>query len=84
MKSRPSEKNHPRFNKRSQTRDEPSDLKVKLDKGSGSQGGKTTFATCGNKHCGKCLFGTKNCFGCGKDGHKVSDCPTITTRGNKR
>ena len=29
---------------------------------------------------GKCVVGTWNCFGCGKEGHKVRDCPSIAAR----
>ena len=28
-------------------------------------------------------MGTGNCFGCGKDDHKVRDCPTNVTRGKE-
>ena len=28
-------------------------------------------------------MGTGNCFGCGKDDHKVRDCPTIVARGKE-
>ena len=31
----------------------------------------------------QCLMGTGNFFGCGKDEHKVIDCPTIATRGKQ-
>ncbi|TMX02511.1 hypothetical protein EJD97_021246 [Solanum chilense] len=56
------------------------DPKVKLEKSSGSQNSKPTCDTCGKKHYGKCLVGTKHFFGCGKDGHKVKDCPIIAAR----
>ena len=49
---------------------------VKLYKGSGSEVGKPTCATCGKKHYGECLLGTGSYFGCGKDGQKVCDCHT--------
>lgn len=58
-------------------------LQFKLEKGSGSKDGNPTCITCGNKQYGKCLMGTRNCFGCDKDGQKVSDCHTIETRGRK-
>ena len=29
---------------------------------------------------GKCVVGTWNCFGFGKKGHKVRDCPSIMAR----
>ena len=31
----------------------------------------------------KCLAGIGGCFGVGKDGHKVRDCPTIAARGRE-
>ena len=32
--------------------------------------------TCGKKHRGRpCYRETKTCFGCGKQGHMVPDCP---------
>ena len=41
---------------------------------------KTTCVTCGKMHFGKCLADTGGCYGCGMDGHKVRDCPTIAAR----
>ena len=49
-------------------------------KGGGSQNGKPTCATFGKKNYEECLVGTSICFGCGKDGHKVRDCPNIASR----
>ena len=49
---------------------------MKFEKGDGSQNGKPTCVTCGKRHYGECLRGTGSCFGCDKEGHKVSDCPT--------
>ena len=82
-RSRPSEKNQPRFKKMTQIQDEPRDTKVKLDKGNGSQGGKPICATFGKKHYGKFLIGNGNFSCCSKDGHKVRDCPTIASSGKK-
>ena len=48
----------------------------------GSQG-VSTFSHCGKKHFGNCLDNTSGCFGCGKNGHKVRDCPTIAARGRE-
>ncbi|TMW82494.1 hypothetical protein EJD97_005805, partial [Solanum chilense] len=73
------EKNQPRF-KKALIQDEPTDPNVNLEKGSGSQGGKPTYTTCGKKYYVKCLVGNCNFFGCGKDGHKVMNCPTISAR----
>ena len=78
-----SDKNQRRFKKRAPIQDEPKDPKLKLEKGSGSQNGKTTCVICGKKHHGKCLGGIGNCFTCGKDGHNVRDCPTIADRRKK-
>ena len=38
---------------------------------------KPTCAKCGKGHFGECLFGTGNCFGCGKSGNKVRYCPNM-------
>ena len=50
---------------------------MKFEKGGGSQNGKPTCANCGKRHYGECLFGTKSCIGCGKDGHKGKNCSNI-------
>ncbi|XP_015068773.1 uncharacterized protein LOC107013358 [Solanum pennellii] len=78
-----SDKNLPRFKKSSQTQDEPRDPKFKLEKGSVSQDGKPTCATCRKKHYGKCRVGTRNCIGYDKYEQKVRDCPNIPTRGKE-
>lgn len=49
--------------------------KFKIEKGSSSQNDKPTCVKCGKKHYGECPLGTGSCFGCGKDGYKVKDCP---------
>ncbi|WMV49991.1 hypothetical protein MTR67_043376, partial [Solanum verrucosum] len=51
--------------------------------GSGSHVIRPTCARCGNKHNGKCLAGTKGCYGCGRNDHLVSDCPVLKARGRK-
>ena len=38
---------------------------------------KTTCAKCGKGHHGECLVGRRNGFGCGKNGHKVTDCRNL-------
>ncbi|XP_015060549.1 uncharacterized protein LOC107006535 [Solanum pennellii] len=69
--------------KRASNQDEASDTKDKLERGGGSRIVKPTCSTCGNKHVGMCLTGTGVFYGCGKDGHKVRDYPTIAARGRK-
>ena len=78
-----SDQSQPTFNKRAQTQNGSSASKVKLEKGGSSQGGNPTCATCGKKHYGECLVGTRNCFSCAKDGDKVRDCPTIVPIGKE-
>ena len=56
---------------------------MQLDKGDGSKNGKRTCVICVKKHCGECLLGAGNCYGCGKEEHKVRDCPMITSRGTE-
>ena len=36
---------------------------------------------CGNNHVGECVFGTNNCYGCGKTGHMVRYCPNVRIQG---
>ncbi|XP_049368646.1 uncharacterized protein LOC125833527 [Solanum verrucosum] len=55
--------------------------KVNQEKGGGSQFVKPTCPICGKKHFGKCLAGTNGCYGCGKNDHKVRDCPNIVAKG---
>ncbi|TMX00689.1 hypothetical protein EJD97_000340, partial [Solanum chilense] len=72
-----------RVKKRAQTQEEPRRVKVKFEKGGGSQNEKPTCVTCGKRHYGKCLADTSGCFGCGKNDDKVRDCPTIAARGRE-
>ena len=51
--------------------------------GGGPQIAKPTCSTCGKKHFGKCLAGTNGCYGCGKNDHKVIDCPNIVAKGRE-
>ena len=39
-----------------------------------------TCGMCGKKHYGNLLKGKDNCFGCGKSGHKVRDCPNVRSQ----
>ncbi|WMV30436.1 hypothetical protein MTR67_023821 [Solanum verrucosum] len=38
---------------------------------------------CGKKHGGRCLTGMDGCFGCGKSGHKIRDCPSLAAKGRE-
>ena len=51
--------------------------------GGSYKGVKRTYSTCGMKHFWKCLVGTENCFGCGKDGHNVRDFPNVAAIGKE-
>ena len=55
-------------------------LRRNLIKGGGSRNGKPTCSTCGNKNLGECLLGMGIFFGYGRYGHKVRDCPSISSR----
>ncbi|XP_049391309.1 uncharacterized protein LOC125855610 [Solanum stenotomum] len=80
-RGRLNEKDQPRFKKRAPNQDSTSASKANEDKGGGSQFSKPLCATCGKKHFGKCLDSMSGCYGCGKNDHKVRDCPTLTARG---
>uniref|UniRef100_M1DEF3 Gag-pol polyprotein n=1 Tax=Solanum tuberosum TaxID=4113 RepID=M1DEF3_SOLTU len=71
----------PRFENRAPNLDLSSAPKVNHEGGGGSQIAKPTCSTCGKKHFGKCLSGTSGCYGCGKNDHKVRDCPNIVVKG---
>ena len=78
-----SDQEQTRFKKKVQSQGESRSAKLKVGKGSGSKDGKPTCVNCGKKHYGKCLLGTGSCFCCGKEGHKVRDCPMIASRGRE-
>jgi len=40
-------------------------------------------ACCGKKHNGKCLAGTKGCYGCGGSYHLIRNCPVLTAKGRE-
>ena len=54
---------------------------MKLEKGGGSQNVTPTCVNCVKRHYGECLRVTGSLYGCGKEGQKVRDCPTIASRG---
>ncbi|XP_075492419.1 uncharacterized protein LOC142530466 [Primulina tabacum] len=37
-------------------------------------------STCGFKHSGECRRASGVCFGCGKAGHRIAECPTAANR----
>ena len=78
-KSGASDKEQTRFKKRDQTQEEHRSANFKVEKGCGSKDGKPTCAKYCMKHYGEYLLGTGSCFGCGKEGHKVRDCPMIAS-----
>ena len=82
-RGRSDEQSQPRFKKRAQDQDSSSAPKVNQEKNGESQFSKPTCITCGKRHYGKCLAGTNGCYGCGKNDHKVKDCPTLTARGRE-
>ncbi|WMV19633.1 hypothetical protein MTR67_013018 [Solanum verrucosum] len=68
----------PRVNK-----DRVSNSKPQGGNGSGSYIARSTFSICGRKHEGKCLLGTDGCYGCGKSGHRMRDCPILKVQGRE-
>ena len=82
-KSGSSDQDQIRFKQRPQTLKEPRNAKVKLEKGGGFQNGKPTCVTCGKRHYGECLRGTRICYGCVKEGHRVRYRPNIASRGKE-
>ena len=80
-RGRSDEQNQPRFKKRDPNQDRSSYPKVMYERGGGSQSVKPTCSTCGKKNFEKCLVGTNESFGYGKNDHKVRYCPTIEARG---
>ncbi|XP_069150268.1 uncharacterized protein [Solanum lycopersicum] len=62
--------------------DRESNPKPKKGKSTGSPIEKLTCGKCGKKQYGDCLKRTDNCFGCGKSGNKVRDCPNVRVQDN--
>ncbi|WMV30450.1 hypothetical protein MTR67_023835 [Solanum verrucosum] len=59
---------------------------TKIAKPQGGNGRGILSSTCakyGRKNRGKCLYNMDGCFGCGKIGHKIRDCPSLTTKGRE-
>nr|XP_010317529.1 uncharacterized protein LOC104646125 [Solanum lycopersicum] len=78
-----SDQEQSRLRKKVQSQGESRSSKFKVEKGGGSKDGNTTCSNCCKKHYGECLLCTRSCFGCGKDGHNVRDCPMIASRGRQ-
>ncbi|XP_049381282.1 uncharacterized protein LOC125845795 [Solanum stenotomum] len=53
------------------------------DRPSGSYVARPNCEKCGRKHDGKCLVCVDYCYGCGKSGHKMRDCPMLTAKGRE-
>ncbi|XP_015087016.1 uncharacterized protein LOC107030146 [Solanum pennellii] len=45
---------------------------------------RLTRGKCGKKHGGECLVRTNSCYGCGKVGHIVKDCPNARIQGKDK
>ena len=71
-RGRSDEQGQPTFNKRALNQDSLTAPKVIQEKGC-----RSPFATCGKRHCTKCLSGTNGCYGCGKNDQKVRDYPNL-------
>ncbi|XP_049368212.1 uncharacterized protein LOC125833108 [Solanum verrucosum] len=65
----------PKFNK-----DRVSNPKHQGGNGSVSSLPRPNCTKCGKKHDGKCLANTDGCFGCGKTGYKMRDCPMLVAK----
>ena len=72
-----------RFKKKDQTQEERKSAKVKFERGGGSQNVKPTCITCDMKHHGECILGTGRFYGCRMEGHKVTNCPNIASKGKE-
>ena len=57
-----SDQSQPRLKKKVSTQEEPSSAKVKFEKECDSQNGKLACATCGKRHYGEFLLGTRSFF----------------------
>ncbi|KAH0672692.1 hypothetical protein KY290_024922 [Solanum tuberosum] len=68
----------PKFNK-----DRVYNPKPQGGNGNGSSLPRSTCTKFGRKHEGKCLAATDGCFGYGKSGHKMRDCPMLMTKGRE-
>ncbi|XP_049364344.1 uncharacterized protein LOC125829124 [Solanum verrucosum] len=88
--ARSEEQGQQRFKRRSSNQDSPMVNKDGVynpnsqgGNGGGSSFERSTCAKCGKQHLGKCLAGTDGCFGCGKKGHKMRECPTLSAKGRE-
>ncbi|WMV32945.1 hypothetical protein MTR67_026330 [Solanum verrucosum] len=51
--------------------------------GNGGGSSLSTYTRCGMKHNGKYLASVDDSFGCGKSGHKIKDCTSLTSKGRE-
>ncbi|XP_049399810.1 uncharacterized protein LOC125863878 [Solanum stenotomum] len=82
-KSESDGKGRPKFKQRYSGQDSPNTPRFNQEKGGGSPSPKPTCTKCGRNHHGKCLADMEGCYGCGKRGHKMSDCPVIKAKGRE-
>ena len=61
-------------------RDRVSNSMFQKGRSGNSPGEKPTCAKCCKKHRGECLVRMRNCFGYGKEGHNVRDCPNVRSQ----
>lgn len=57
--------------------------KFEKEKGSGSLFKMSTCSKCGRSHYGKCIVSMDSYYGCGKYGHKITDCPVLKAKGRE-
>ncbi|XP_049373336.1 uncharacterized protein LOC125838315 [Solanum verrucosum] len=89
-RARPDEQSQPRSKKRYFNQDSSmvNNDRVSNPKPQGGNRGGSSFersicTKCGKQHLSKFLAGMDWCFGCGKKGHKMRDCPTLSAKGRE-
>ncbi|XP_049372500.1 uncharacterized protein LOC125837413 [Solanum verrucosum] len=72
-----------RFKQRYSGQDSPNTSKFNQEKGGESSLPKPNCTKCGRNHHSRCLAGMDGCYGCGKSGHKMRDCPMLKAKGRE-